>query len=160
MGLNWPDDFSTERLDGDEPTSAPTKNDRSLLGTERGTDSARRLQVDSKRNLYTRDAIAGGNATVLNNGAITTVSSATLAPIVSYTAPSAKTVTRISASGSEYAKFRLVLNTSTIEYKRSGPDRNVEFGPFALASGDVLDVKVEHFATGETADFESTIWGV
>lgn len=159
MGKLWPK-YPTDVSDGDEASYAPTKNDRSLLGTERGTDYTRRIETDDNNNLYTRDGKAPIESTVLNNGAVTSVTATTLTTIVTYTAPSAKGVTRISCSGTDYAKYSLVLNTSTIEYKRSGPDRNIEFGPMKLNTNDVLDIKVEHFNTGLTGNFEATIWGV
>ena len=85
-----------------------------------------------------------------------------LTTIVTYTAPSAKKISKISMSGTDYAKFQLFLNTVLIDTKRSGPERSVDFNfdnPLALASSDVLDVKVTHYATGVLADFESTIYG-
>ena len=40
---------------------------------------------------------------------------------------------------------------------------NLEFdfksNPLGLSSGDVVDVKVEHFNTGQSLDFEATIYG-
>jgi hypothetical protein len=151
-------------INGDDSLQSPNQNTESLLGSRRGTDETKRIETDDDGNTYVHVAkdtsSAGVGAGVLNNGAVANVVATTLTTIVTYTAPAAKGVTRVSCSGTNYAKFSLVLNTTTIEYKRSGPDRNVEFGAFALSSGDVLDVKVEHYVTGDTADFEATIWGV
>lgn len=163
MGKDFPT-YPADVSDGDETSFAPTKNEKALLGTERSTDSTRRLETDAERNLYVHVAkdssSAGVGAGVLNSGAITSVPVSTLSTIVTYVAPSTKGVVRISCSGTVYAKYRLVLNTTTIEIKRSGPDYTIEFGAFALATTDTLDVKVEHFYTGQTEDFESTIYGV
>lgn len=150
--------------DGDEFAPSPATLSPALLGTERGTDSTRRVELDDERNVYVHVAkdssSAGIGSQVLNNGTVANVTATTLTTIVSYTALVDKGVTRISCSGTDYAKFSLVLNTVTIEYQRSGPSRNIEFGPLKLSATDVLDVKVEHFITGDTANFESTIYGV
>ena len=69
----------------------------------------------------------------------------------------------VSCSGQDYAKYFLTLNAADIDIRRSGPDRNVVFdfksNPLQLSSGDVVDIKVEHFFIGDTLDFESTIYG-
>lgn len=71
-------------------------------------------------------------------------------------------VSKISASGTAYAKFQLFLNASLIDTKRSGPERSVDFDfdiPLALAASDILDVKVTHYYAGLTEDFEATVYG-
>jgi len=86
----------------------------------------------------------------------------TLTTIVTYTAATDKKISKISVSGTDYAKFQLFLNAVLFETKRSGPERSLDFNfdnPLALSSGDILDVKVTHYATGLLADFESTIYG-
>ncbi len=69
----------------------------------------------------------------------------------------------VSCSGSANAKFTLYKNTVLFDTKRSTPQRNVSFdftgAPLALATGDVIDVKVEHFNTGVLETFEATIYG-
>lgn len=69
----------------------------------------------------------------------------------------------ISVSGEDYAKFFFTLNGSDIDIRRTGPDRNLVYdftgAPVSLVSGDIIDVKVEHFNVGETPDFEATIYG-
>lgn len=164
MGLNFPN--YPEHIQGDEPTYAPTKSDRTLLGAERGTQLARRLETDSSRNLYVRiaadDVAPPAQVSALASGPVTNVTNGTLTTILTYTAGAATRVTRISVSGTDYAKFQIFLNTVLIETKRSGPDRSLDFtfvAPLGLASGNVLDVKVTHYAPGVLADFESTIYG-
>lgn len=102
------------------------------------------------------------SVSVLATGTALAVGSITLTTIVTRTAPAAETVSQISCSGQNYAKFTLVLNTVIIDTKRNGPGRNVDFiffQPLALISSDILDVKVEHFQTGEINDFEATVYG-
>ena len=154
---------------GDEPTY-PLKNsyDHSLLGAERGTQQARRLETDADNNLYVRvaadDTVPGGSGGIspLAGGSVTSVPAATLTTIVTYTAPIAKQVTKISCGGTVYGKFQLFKNTVLFDTHRSAPDRTIQlvFEPgLALAAGDALDVKVTHFQTGLMEYFEATIYG-
>lgn len=164
MGLPWPN--YPDHIGGDEQTESPTKHHQSLLGGERGTNLARRLETDSDRNLYVRiaadDVAPPAVVSPLAGGAVTNVPSGTPTTILTYTAAVAARLTRISVSGTDYAKFELFLNTALIETKRSGPDRSLDFNftaPLGMDAADVLDVKVTHYATGVLADFESTIYG-
>ena len=164
MALNWP--IYPEHIGGDEQTESPQKHQQSLLGSERGTQNARRLETDSSRNLYvhvaaddTADAIV---VSALAGSSITGVTDSTLTTILTYTAPTVKKISRIGVSGTDYAKFQLFLNTVLIETKRSGPSRSMDFvfdHPLSLAASDILDVKVTHYNTGLTSNFESTIYG-
>jgi hypothetical protein len=82
--------------------------------------------------------------------------------VATFTAGADTKLTRVSVSGTDYAKFQLYKNTVLIETKRSGPERSLDFVfsvPLNLLSGDILDVKVTHYAPGVLADFESTIYG-
>lgn len=166
MALEFPK--YSENVGGDEPTLAPTKNDRGLLGAERGTQFTRRIETDSDRNLFVRIAAVDGNILVpssvsaIAGGSVTGVTASTLTTVLTYTAATAIRATRIGVSGTDYAKFQIFLNTVLIETKRSGPDRSLDFAftsPLSLVIGDVLDVKVTHYAPGVLADFESTIYG-
>jgi len=100
--------------------------------------------------------VTGGSAAGVADTTKTTILSAT------YSA-SFNNIALISCSGQDYAKYYLTLNTVDIDIRRSGPERNVEFdfksNPLGLSSGDIVDIKVEHFFTGESLDFEATIYG-
>ncbi|MHA2066716.1 MAG: hypothetical protein ACXABY_20280 [Candidatus Thorarchaeota archaeon] len=80
-----------------------------------------------------------------------------------YVAGSFENLVIVSVSGEDYAKFFLTVNGSDIDIRRTGPDRNLTFdftgAPFALTTGDVVDVKVEHFNVGSLVDFEATVYG-
>lgn len=165
MGDTFPQ-YPNEVQDGDEVTHAPTKGDRSLLGAERGTQFTRRLETDVDRNLYVHVAAddTSGSASVapMAVGAAAAVPASSLTTIVTYTAIVAARITRVSVSGTDYAKFQLFLNTVLIETQRTSPERSLDFlfdVPLGMAPGDILDVKVTHYATGVLADFESTIYG-
>ena len=165
MGLLFPD-YPADVQGGDEPTHAPTKNDRSLLGAERGNDQTRRLETDSDRNLYVRiaadDVAAPARVSALASDDVTSVPDGSLTTILTYTAAAATRLTRISVSGTDYAKFQIFLDTVLIETKGSGPDGSLDFSftsPLGLDVGQILDVKVTHYAPGVLSDFESTIYG-
>jgi len=68
----------------------------------------------------------------------------------------------VSVSGTNYAKFYLAINGSDVDIQRTGPNLNLQFdftgAPLELTTGDVVDIKVEHFNAG-TEDFEATIYG-
>lgn len=114
-------------------------------------------------------SISGGTITAtplyvspLASGSVTSVPAGALTTIVTYTAAVATHLSRISISGTLYAKFQLFLNTVLIETKRSGPERSLDFDfncPLILPPSSILDVKVTHYQTGETGDFESTVYG-
>ena len=95
-------------------------------------------------------------------GAVTLVAAATLTTVATLVANGVNRVTKISCSGDDYAKFTLFINTVLKDTRRSGPERNTDFtfeSPLTLTSGDVLDVKVEHFLTTDLLGFEATIYG-
>lgn len=164
MALNWPN--YPDNVGGDEVTAAPTKNDRSLLGAERGTQFTRRLETDADRNLYVRvagdDVAPPARVSALASDDVTGVPDGVLTTILTFTAATATRLTRISVSGTDYAKFQIFLNTVLIETKRSGPDRSLDFhftAPLGMDASDILDVKVTHYAPTVLADFESTVYG-
>lgn len=118
---------------------------------------------DSGRTHVTADDSAAGlEVDALAGNAISGIAANTPSTIVTYTAPAKKLLSHISVSGTVYAKFQLYLNTALLETRRGGPDRTLVFEflrPLRLQATDILDVKVTHFQTGETAEFESTVYG-
>jgi hypothetical protein len=110
--------------------------------------------------------VTGISLTEFNKvGAVTNVADNTKTTIVSqaFVASTFENLTMVTATGEDYAKFFVTLNGTDIDVRRSGPDRNIVFdftgAPYKLVSGDVVDVKVEHFNTGELVDFDATIYG-
>ena len=164
MAYNWPN--YPENVGGDEPTASPTKNQNSLLGSERGTQFTRRLETDVDNNLFVRvagdDVAPPAVVSALANDDVTNVPDGALTTILTLTAIADTKITRIAVSGTDYAKFQLFIDTVLIETKRSSPERSLDFiftAPLGLVAGQILDVKVTHYATGVLADFESTIYG-
>jgi hypothetical protein len=96
-------------------------------------------------------------------GAVTTIAASTLTTVATFTATAlVQNVTKISCSGQESAKWELFIDTVLFDTKRSGPELNAEFRwdkRFNMSTGSVLDVKVTHEITGETPNFEATIYG-
>ena len=82
--------------------------------------------------------------------------------IATLTANGTRNLTHISCSGDAYAEWRLYINTVKVETQRTGPSYNTEFrwrNPISLATGTVVDIKVIHYYNGETATFDSTMYG-
>ena len=99
---------------------------------------------------------------ILVDGSVAGLGASTLSTIATYnnSSGSKKRIHSIIASGEIYACYYIVVNTVTVVTKRSGPSRNVEFFlNIDLDDGDIIDLKVEHFTTGDTANFEGTILG-
>lgn len=97
-------------------------------------------------------------------GTASNVPASTLTTILTTTyTPTFNNISIVSVSGEDYAKYYLVINTVTIDVRRSGPDRNLVFdytsNPLKLNSGDTVDIKVEHFATGSLLEFDATVYG-
>jgi hypothetical protein len=95
-------------------------------------------------------------------GGITSIPPNTLTTIATFTASAAINMSKVSVSGTDYAKFQLFKNTVLIDTKRSGPERSVEFNfnnPLKLIATDIIDIKVTHYVIGTMADFEATIYG-
>ena len=170
MGYPFP---NTPDQTGDNETIAPYSNSRSLLGSERGSNKAKRLETDIDNNLYVVLGAAGASQDVnvvslkgiipLATGAVPGVTDNTLTTLATYTPSATKMVTRISVSGTVYAKYQLFLNTTLIETQRTGPGRNLTFLfdplPLGMSSSDILDVKVTHYNIGASEDFEATVYG-
>jgi hypothetical protein len=99
------------------------------------------------------------------HGAITNLAATTKTTIVtqSFVSGTFENLVMISCSGQDYAKFFLAINTVDIDVRRTGPDRNLTFdftgAPYQLVTGDVVEIKVEHFNSGDLLDFDATIYG-
>lgn len=99
-----------------------------------------------------------------SHASVTNVPSGAKTTILSqaYVASSIENILKVSVSGEVYAKYFLTLNGTDIDVRRTGSDRNLTFdfmgGAFALTTGDIVDIKVEHYRTG-LYTFESTLYG-
>jgi len=91
------------------------------------------------------------------------VPSNTLSTIANYTAPQNVRIVKVVISGQESARHGLYVNTVEKGIKRATPGLDTEFEfagyPLPLSSGQVLQVRSEHFYSGETPTFETTVYG-
>ena len=100
------------------------------------------------------DILANATASAVSDNVLTTI--LTLSPSVD------TFITQVVCSGDDYGKFTLVVDASTKFTRRGGPGRDVVFqfvSPFKVAGSSVFDVKVEHFLSGATPNFQSTVLG-
>ena len=100
---------------------------------------------------------------VLVFGSQSAVPDTTETTVASYTALGEETIGDIMMGGTSYARFNIYLNTVLSFVVRSGPQRHIDllFGrPWQLSVGDVVDVKVIHYNTDDTDDFEVTVLGI
>jgi len=106
---------------------------------------------------------AGGSSApnkVLSSNNIVALGTGTEDDLVSFVATSKTVISSIQLSGQVFAEFRILLNTIEIIHKRSGPQRNLDiFLNLELEPTDLLEVKVEHYWSGESSNFEGTILG-
>ncbi len=68
----------------------------------------------------------------------------------------------VDITGGQLRTFGEAITAYAVGSARTGPERNGRFyfvHPYTIEAGDVVDVKVEHFHTGDTLNFESTIYG-
>ena len=101
-------------------------------------------------------------STVLAKNIANAVPASTKTTVVTLSAVADKFITAIYGSGMENGKWFLVINSADQIVRRAGPERDKIFefpSPLKIVAGSVLDIKVEHFVTGETPDFECTILG-
>ena len=163
MGQPWPEYADPA---GDEPTRSLYKNQPTVLASIRGTQKSKRLETDADGNAYVRiavdDSTAGIVVSPLASGTVSSVPASTLTTITTYTAASDTKLSKISVSGTIYAKYQLFLDTVLIDTKRCGPEREMDFmfdRPLSLSAISVLDVKVTHYQTGSLEEFNATVYG-
>ena len=86
-------------LAGDESAVSPRQTNEGLLGHRRGTDQTKRIETDDQNNLFVRlavdDTAVPSTVSALASGSLTAIPASTVSTIVTYTAPSAKNISRI-----------------------------------------------------------------
>lgn len=96
----------------------------------------------------------------IRTGSLSTLGSNSEGTILTLTATTDHKISRISCTGDSYAMYKLYIDTNLIETKKVGR-RYIDFIfpiPLLLSNGETLDVKVTHFYTGKTFDFDATIY--
>jgi len=118
----------------------------------------------AQENVFTTPVSAGLlPVDVLKFSAITGVANSIETTVASYTSTGEITIGDIVTSGTDYARYNIYVNTVLQFVIRSGPTRQANLAlnrPLQLTTGDVVDVKVIHYYTTHTADFEATILGI
>lgn len=100
---------------------------------------------------------------VLEFSAITGVANNIETTIATYALIGDETIGNIVCGGTSYARYNIYINTILQFVVRSGPMRQANLDlnrPLQLSTGDVIDVKVIHYNTDATDDFEATILGI
>ena len=148
---------------GDDPSRSPDTEARSLLGAD-SEGKTRRLLVDEENNLLVRDVSSGVyDLQVLSVGTTGAINHETLTTITNYVASADMKLSKVSCSGDGPADFTLLIDTTTIDTKRSSTgdlDKEFKFDdPLPVSSGSTISVKVYHHATGKTKTFDATIYG-
>lgn len=162
MGQLWPKQNDPEVRDGDEPTHSPNKNQNSLLATERGTDSTRRIETDTNNNLYVSVAADGRKESLLYSASLSSIADSTPTAFVAFVAPAAVKIYKVLITGSICTDFTLRHLGSSIGIKQTNLEMGVEFNfpqGYELAATDTLDAVVEHFVTGKTKSFNLYVYG-
>jgi len=101
-------------------------------------------------------------ASILAKAVASSVASNVKTTVVTYTASADTYITELIGSGMEYGKWFVVVDSVDQAVRRGGSDRDVVWtfvNPLKINSGSVIDLKVEHFVSGQTPDFEGTIMG-
>lgn len=161
MGDKFPR-YPSDVSDGDEPSFAPTKSDRSLLGTERGTDFTRRFEMDAAGNLFVTVGKIAESEELLHSASLTGIADNTATAFPAFTASAETKVYRVLLSGEGAADYEIRHNGSVIATRRTNLELDTEHvfaKGFVLAFGDTLDAVVTHFSTGNTKDFNLYIYG-
>lgn len=113
------------------------------------------------RRLREEICLKGVNNTL--NASVTDVPSSSLTTILTLNASQKHKITRISCSGCDYAKFQLFIDSTLVETRRSGPQRNADFifhSPLIINSSQIVDIKVTHFFLGDQLNFEATLYSI
>ena len=98
---------------------------------------------------------------IIEYAEITNLADGTLTTILTHTAIAQENIVAMMCSGCDYAKFQFFINNVLKGTKRSGPSSNVDWVfpfPLALNNTQVLDIKVTHFDSANTHDFEAGLY--
>lgn len=131
-----------------------------ILGHHQGTDSLKRVQVDELGKIIISTA---GSSSVWEYAEISSVAASAVTTILTHTVTTSKLfLDMILASGDVDAEFIIVVNGSNkARYKTSEQDRTAKF-LFTAAQrfnvGDIIDIKVVHFASTSGA-FNASLIG-
>jgi len=101
--------------------------------------------------------------TVLEFSSITGVPDSIETTLVTHTVLGDETIGDMLVGGTDYARFNIYINTVLQFVVRTGPARYGSMSiqrPLQFSIGDIIDIKVIHYNTAVSADFEATILGI
>lgn len=135
-----------------------------IAGYDVSTDAIKRVSVDTQGRLQVVIVGESPTTSVFEYAEALTIADNALTTILTHTVVTADLLLdKILASGTVDAEYRIVVNGSTkAKYITSEQDRTAKFDfPVAqkFAIGDVIDIKVVHFNTSVTADFNTSLIG-
>lgn len=128
-------------------------------------DAGQTLKTDGIGNLYWGDPGEGllPTSTIEKHSKIVTVAANSQTTIVTYTATANMWITGCIMTGEIPAEFTLMVNSINKGVGRtSHQDRTGKImlpQAIKISSGDIVTVKVIHFETGDTSDYDATIYG-
>lgn len=132
-----------------------------LAGYNQSTDSIKRVAVDSLGKLLINLA---GTSSVWEYAEATTIAANATTTIISYTVTTADLfLDQVIGSGTIDAEYSIVIDGSNkARYKTSEQDRTAKFiftTPQKVSVGSIVDIKVTHFQTGSSGDFNASLIG-
>ena len=100
---------------------------------------------------------------IILHAEVTSIAASALTTIITRTSLGSENIILITGSGEDAAKFEFFIDTVIKGTLRTGAGIGLNAVwaftmPLALDLGQVLDVKVTHFHTGDTLDFEAGIY--
>jgi len=103
-------------------------------------------------------------STVLSNATASAVTDNTQTTVDTYTASGSDvSITKILVTGTANSEWIIEVDSTekmAFRIADGNKTRDIEFStPLSLADGSTIDIKVEHFFSGETADFKASILG-
>lgn len=132
-----------------------------MAGYNQATDSIKRVAVDNLGKLLVSLA---GTTSVWEYAEITSIASGATSTILTYTVTSTELfLDQVIASGDIDAEYTIVVDGSTkARYKTSEQNRTAQFiftSPQRVAVGSIIDIKVTHFQTGSSGNFNTALIG-
>lgn len=133
-----------------------------IAGYDSSTDSLKRIAVDGLGQL--KVSVGSPNVSIWEWDEVSTIAANSIATILTYTVTTTDLlIDSIFATGTVDAEYQVLLDGNIkAKYMTSEQDRTVKFNfPVAqkIAVGTIITIKVIHFRTGITADFNASLIG-
>lgn len=148
-----------EGLNGQDSGHSPLERTKSILGIK---DDRATIALKATDDGRLKVEVSEAEVRILAVDKITAITILSgVQTVVTYTILSTdRQIQSITGSGTIYAKFEVFRNAVRMDTLRSGPIRNVQFEPFKVDTGDIIELKVSHQRPTASGDFEGTIRGI